>query len=67
MAPIALAKINNQPPVAIHNLHNPPILLLLAVNGEDKVLSIVKLQAVDGEDHQVLPILKLQAADGEDH
>jgi hypothetical protein len=63
---MAPAKINDQPLVAVNN---PTVLQLLAVDGEDQVLPILKLQAaVDVEDHQVLPILKLQAAvDGEDH
>jgi hypothetical protein len=62
---VAPAKSNNQPLVA---MHKPTVLPLLAVDGEDQVLPILKLQAEDGEDHQVLPILKPQAAvDGEDH
>jgi hypothetical protein len=61
----APAKINNQPLVA---MHNPTVLPLLAVDGEDQILPILKLQAVDGEDNQVLSIVQLQlAVDGEDH
>jgi hypothetical protein len=63
---VAPAKSNNQPLVA---MHKPTVLPLLAVDGEDQVLPILKPQAaVDGEDHQVLSIVQLQlAADGEDH
>jgi hypothetical protein len=49
-------------------MDNPNVLSLQAVDGEDKVLPIVQLQAeADGEDQQVLHIVQRQAAlDGED-